>query len=356
MTTMRAVQLVATGQPLELREVERPEPGPGEIRVRVLAAGICHSDAHYRAGTAGVAFLPITLGHEIAGEVDALGPGVDRVAVGDRVAVHYLFTCGDCEYCIQGLEQFCGKGRMVGKHAHGGYAEYVVAPARNAIPIAQSVSPQVAAIMMCSTSTAFHALNKARVAAGDRVAVFGAGGLGMSAIQLAQACGAAQVFAVDVDSAKLVAARGYGAVPVDARQRPADKQLLDLTAGRGVDVALEFTGVPEVQTQAVGALAVQGRLALAGITATPFAVPSYPTVIGREVEIVGVSDHRRSELVTLMGFAERGVLDLESVITDQAPLDAGAINERLDALAEFRGRTRSVILPARGGRREGGKA
>lgn len=342
---MRAIQLIEIGKPLELREIALPEPGPDELRVKVLAAGICHSDAHYRAGASSVGFLPITLGHEIAGVVDAVGSAVEDVSIGDRVALHYLFTCGKCEYCARGLEQFCVKGRMVGKHANGGYAEYAVAPARNAIPIAESVSPEAAAIMMCSSATAFHALRKARVAAGDRVAIFGAGGLGMSAIQLARACGAAEVFAVDIDQAKLDAAQAYGAHPIDPARGDPARQLHDLTRGRGVDVALEFAGLPVTQVQAVESLAVQGRAALAGISSGPFAVHGYPTLINREAEIVGVSDHLRGELVTLMEFARSGLLDLESVIADRIPLDAEEINSRLDALAEFRGQTRSVIVP-----------
>jgi len=342
---MRAVQLVTIGEPLALREVARPEPGPGEILVRVLAAGICHSDAHYRAGTSSVGFLPITLGHEIAGTVTSVGPSVDDVAIGDRVALHYLFTCGRCDLCARGLEQFCPNGRMVGKHVNGGYAEYVVAPARNAIPIADGVSPEAAAIMMCSSATAFHALRKARMGPGDSVAVFGAGGLGMSAIQLARACGAADVFAVDVDASKLDAAARHGACPINPAHGAPALQLLDHTHGRGVDVALEFAGIPATQEQAVASLAVQGRAAMAGIGSSPFEIASYPTLINREAEVIGVSDHLRHELVTLMDFARRGLLDLESVISDRVALDAGPVNACLDALAAFHGRTRSVIVP-----------
>ncbi len=341
---MRAVQIVEIGKPLQLREIAQPEPGPGEIRIRVQAAGICHSDVHYRDGTASVAFLPITPGHEVAGVVDKLGASVTSVAVGDRVALHYLFTCGQCDYCARGLEQFCTTGRMLGKHVNGGYAEYMVAPARNAIPVADAVSAPAAAIMMCSSATAFHALRKARMSAGDRVAVFGVGGLGMSAVQLARACGAAEVFAVDVDTEKLEAAAAYGARPINPADGASDVQLRKNTHGRGVDVALEFAGLPLTQQQAVASLAVHGRVALAGISRAPFAVDSYATVINREAEIIGVSDHLHSELVTLMEFTRRGLLDLESVIADRLPLDAAQINRRLDALAGFHGRTRSVIV------------
>jgi propanol-preferring alcohol dehydrogenase len=341
---MRAVQLVGIGQPLELREVPLPQPGPGEIRLRVRAAGMCHSDAHYRAGTASVAFAPITPGHEVAGVVDALGAGVRDVAVGARVALHYLCTCGQCEYCARGDEQFCPRGQMLGKHRDGGYAEYIVAPARNAIAMADEVSFAAAAIMMCSSATAFHALRKARMAPGDAVAVFGVGGLGMSALQLARGCGAGAVFAVDIDAAKLVAARRLGAIAVDVTQAPADQQLRELTQGRGVDVALEFAGLPLTQQQALASLAVRGRVALAGISGRPFAVDSFAKVLNREAEIIGVSDHLRGELVTLMAFAQRGMLDLEGVISDRLGLDAAAINQRLDALERFHGHTRSVIV------------
>lgn len=341
---MRAVQIVQVGKPLQLREIALPEPGPGEIRIKVQAAGICHSDAHYRDGTASVAFLPITPGHEVAGVVDKLGVSVTGVALGARVALHYLMTCGQCDNCARGLEQFCTTGRMLGKHVHGGYAEYVVAPARNAIPIADTVSAPEAAIMMCSSATAFHALRKARMSAGDRVAVFGVGGLGMSAVQLARACGAGEVFAVDIDADKLKAAAAYGAQPINAADGAADVQLRARTHGRGVDVALEFAGLPVTQQQAVAALAVQGRVALAGISRTPFAVDSFATVINREAEIIGVSDHLHGELATLMEFTRRGLLDLDSVIAERLPLDAEQINHCLDALASFHGRTRSVIV------------
>lgn len=342
---MHAVQIIEQGKPLQAREVVLPEPGPGEIRLKVEAAGICHSDAHYRAGTGSVGKLPITPGHEVAGRVDGLGPGVADIGIGARVALHYLVTCGRCDFCVRGLEQFCRSGRMLGKHVDGGYAEYVIAPACNAIPIPAGVGAPEAAIMMCSSATAFHALRKARIRPGDRVAVFGAGGLGLSAVQLARACGAAEVFAVDIDKGKLAAAARFGARPIDPADGAPDGQLRRATDSDGVDVALEFAGLPLTQQQAVAALAPRGRVALAGITRVPFAVDSYADVINREAEIIGVSDHLRGELATLMEFTRQGLLDLQGVIAETLPLDAAAINARLDALAGFHGHTRSVIVP-----------
>lgn len=342
---MRAVQIMELGRPLELREVPLPQAGPGEVRVKVEAAGICHSDVHYRAGTASVAHRPITPGHEIAGRVDAIGAGVDGIAIGDRVALHYLVTCGECEFCRRGQEQFCVRGRMLGKHLDGGYAEYLVVPARNAIAVPDNVPATTAAVMMCSTATAFHALHQARLVPGDRVAIFGVGGLGLSAIRLARLCGAGAIYAIDIDAAKLASAATLGAIPINATAGPAERQILDLTHGRGVDVALEFAGLPQTQQQAVASLAVHGRAALAGITSQTFAVRSFADVICHESSVIGVSDHLRDELVTLLGFAARGQLDVGDVVAEAVPLDAAAINARLDALAGFHGRTRSVIVP-----------
>lgn len=342
---MHAVRIVELGRPLQDCELAIPEPGFGEVRIRVEAAGICHSDAHYRAGTASVAFRPITPGHEIAGHIDALGAGVHDRALGERVALHYLVTCGRCDYCVRGLEQFCRSGRMLGKHLDGGYAQYTVAPARNAIPVADNVSSAAAAIMMCSTATAFHTLRKARVQAGDRVAVFGVGGLGLSAVQLARICGAVEVYAVDINPVKLAAAAAQGAHPIDPAEGAPEAQIRDLTGGYGVDVALEFAGIPLTQQQAVASLAVQGRAALAGISSRAFAVDSFATVINREAEIIGVSDHQHGELPILMRFAAQGLIDLEGVVAERLALDADAINQRLDSLSAFGGQSRSVIVP-----------
>ena len=342
---MKAVQIVEPGRPLVLRELPRPEPGSGEVRVRVEAAGVCHSDVHYRDGVGSVAFMPMTPGHEVAGRVDALGAGVDWLQPGERVALHYLASCRRCDFCIRGQEQFCRSVRMLGKDMHGGYAEYVVVPAVNAIAVPDGVAAEVAAVMMCSTATVFHALRRARAAAGDRVAVFGAGGLGLSAVQLARIGGAARVYAVDIDREKLGAAARLGAVPVDPADGLPQEQIHALTDGRGVDIALECAGLALTQQQALASLGVHGRLVLVGITNEPFLTDSYGTVISRELEILGVSDHLRDELVTLMEFARQGRLDFDGVIAERLPLDAEKINARLDDLSAFRGRTRSVIVP-----------
>jgi 2-desacetyl-2-hydroxyethyl bacteriochlorophyllide A dehydrogenase len=342
---MKAVRLVEIGKPLEMQQVPEPTLGSNDVLVRIKAAGICHSDVHYRAGTSSVGPLPQTLGHEAAGVVEQVGQQVRGLRAGDRVALHYLLTCGQCAYCRTGHEQFCPQGRMIGKHADGGYAEYIAVPARNAVRLPDEVSFAHGAIMMCSSSTSFHALRKARLQAGETVAVFGAGGLGMSAIQLAQVMGALAVYAVDINPAKLALAEDLGATPVNAAQSDPVAEIRRLTGGRGVDVAVEVIGLKRTMEQAVASLAVLGRAALAGISDRPFEIDSYSQLLGREAEVIGTSDHTLCELEILVEYARQGKLDLSRVVARTVPLDARAINAAMDALEEFGGEVRTVITP-----------
>ena len=342
---MKAVRLTRIGKPLESQEVPIPSAGERDVLVRVKAAGICHSDVHYRAGTSPVGPLPQTLGHEVAGIVEAVGAGVRDVQVGDRVCLHYLLTCGECHFCHSDHEQFCPEGKMIGKHTDGGYAEYIAVPARNAVRLPDKVSYEHGAIMMCSSSTSFHALRKARLQAGETVAVFGAGGLGMSAVQLAQIMGARAVYAVDINAGKLELAENLGAVPVDASQSDPVIELRRLTGGRGVDVALEVIGLKHTMEQAVRSLAVLGRAALAGLCDRPFEIDSYRDLLGREAEVIGCADHTLWELEVLVEYARQGRLDLSQVAAGTVPLEAVAINEVMDNLENFGGGVRTVIKP-----------
>jgi 2-desacetyl-2-hydroxyethyl bacteriochlorophyllide A dehydrogenase len=342
---MKAVRLVQVGHPLEAQEIPTPILGSTDVLIRVKAAGICHSDAHYRAGTSPVGQLPITLGHETAGIVERVGARVARFGVGDRVCVHYMLTCGACHYCTIGQEQFCTNGRMIGKHCDGGYAEYIVVPERSVVALPDAVSFEHGAVMMCSTATAFHALVKSRLQPGESVAVFGAGGLGMSATQLARAFGAFDVYAVDIRQDKLALAERLGAIPVNAQDCDPVAEIRRHTGGQGVDVALELIGLPLTMQQAVRSLAVFGRAVIVGITDRPIEINPYTEVLGKETEIIGSSDHLMAELPLLFEFALKGALDLKDVVTRTVPLDPQAINQVLDALDEFAADVRTVIVP-----------
>jgi 2-desacetyl-2-hydroxyethyl bacteriochlorophyllide A dehydrogenase len=342
---MKAIRLLRPGQPLEAQELPLPPFGPADALVRVKAAGICHSDAHYRRGTSPAYPLPLTLGHEVAGIIETVGSEVTRFQPGNRVCLHYLITCGSCSFCLGGKEQFCASAAMIGKHRDGGYAEFIVVPAKNLVLLPEDVPFEHGAVLMCSSATALHALKKARLEPGESVAVFGLGGLGISAIQLAKALRASHVFGVDLKAAKLELADSFGAVPVDAAKADPVQGILRLTAGRGVNVALELIGLPLTMRQAIRSLAPHGRAALAGITDESFEISPYQELLNKEAEIIGVSDHLLQELPGLVEWARQGKLDLAKVVTRTVPLDATAVNETLDNLERFGEDIRVVITP-----------
>ena len=341
---MNAIQLIQTNQPLESRELSVPAVGPLDVLVRVRAAGICHSDVHYRTGISPVHPLPMTLGHEVSGVVEHVGDGVSGWQAGDRVCLHYMATCGHCAYCNRGTEQFCTRGQMLGKHRAGGYAEFIVVPARSVFPLPDEIPFEQGAVMMCSSATAFHALRKGRLQAGETVAVFGAGGLGMSAIQLARALGALRVFAVDLDKGRLALAEQLGAQPVDAGRFDPAVAIRQATGGRGVDVALDFVSIAATMRPAIASLAPFGRVVAVGLGDQPVPIYPYGEIINREAEIIGCSDHLASEIPLLTELVRRGALDLRPVVTETIPLDADAINAVMDRLASYgAGGVRTVI-------------
>ena len=340
---MRAVQLTQIGRPLENRDVVIPELGLDDVLVRVAAAGICHSDAHYRDGISKIDNLPVTPGHEVAGRVETIGANVSNVAVGDRVCLHYLVHCGTCEFCARGLEQFCRTVQMIGKHRDGGYAGFIKVPAKNAFALPHEISFEAGAIMMCSSATALHALHKARLKSGESVAIFGFGGLGFSALQLTQALGAGEVCAIDINPAKLAVAAKMGAIPIDANAGDPVARIKGATAGKGVDVSLEFIGSAKTMRQAIQCLAPLGRAALVGLTAESLSVRPYSEIINREAEVIGVSDHLATEIPTLLEFAQSGKLRFPPEAFRFVDLDAGQINAALDQLQSSIDHVRSII-------------
>lgn len=342
---MKSVRLVEAGKPLEMQQIPIPSIEEKDILVRVRAAGICHSDVHYRAGRSAMGKMPITLGHEVAGEVEWIGKQVTTVRAGDRVALHYNISCGDCYYCSTGNEQFCTSVKMLGHHIDGGYAEYVVTPARNAIPLPEEIPFEAGATLMCASATALHALRKGRVKPGETVAVFGVGGLGLSAIQLAKAMGAVEVYAVDIKQDKLELASEYDAIPIDASRGDAVQEIRHLTRGKGVDVALELIGLQSTMKQTVESVGVLGRAVIVGISKLPLHVDPYATLIGYEAEVIGSNDHLLQELPLLMDLARRNILDTSRVVSQVIPLDANKINQRLDDLEQFTSDLRAVIVP-----------
>jgi propanol-preferring alcohol dehydrogenase len=342
---VKAIRLTKPGGPLQECEVEIPAIRPRDVLVRVRAAGICHSDAHYRDEFVGAADLPLTLGHEVAGVVEEIGEDVANFRKDDRVCLHYLVTCGDCGYCMAGTEQFCLTNQMIGRHRDGGYAEFIVVPERSVFRLPDEIPFEQGAILMCSSATSLHALNKTRLSPGETIAVFGIGGLGISAIQLAKTFGASEVFAIDINPRKVELAETFGAVPINAATSDPVEQIREKTGSRGVDVALELIGLPKTMRQAVQSLAIFGRAGLVGLTQKSFEIEPYDEVLNKEAEIIGVSDHLASEIPQLLEFARSGALNLSHGIIRTISLQSAAVNAVLDDLQAFGNEMRAVIAP-----------
>jgi propanol-preferring alcohol dehydrogenase len=225
---------------------------------------------------------------------------------------------------------------MIGKHRDGGYAEFIKVPGRNVFFLPDEIPFEHGAIMMCSSATALHALNKARLKPDESVAILGFGGLGFSALQLARAFGCGEVYVVDINPAKLASIATFGGIPIDATAGDPVEQIREATHGKGVDVSIELVGSAVTMGQAVRCLAVFGRAALVGLTAESLSVLPYTEVINKEAEIIGVSDHLATELPLLMQFVCDGKLCFPQGTLRSVGLDAAQINAALDALVRSR--------------------
>jgi threonine dehydrogenase-like Zn-dependent dehydrogenase len=235
---------------------------------------------------------------------------------------------------------------MIGKHRDGGYAEFIKVPGRNAFVLPDEILFEIGAIMMCSSATALHALNKARLKPGESIAIFGYGGLGFSALQLARAFECDQIYVVEINPAKLASIETLGAVAIDANKGNPVEQITDATNGKGADVSLELIGSAKTMQQAVRCLGALGRAALVGLTAESMSIFPYTELINKEVEIIGVSDHLAAELPTLIELARSGKLRFPSDALRFVDLKAEQVNAALDAFQDSFDHVRTVIRVA----------
>lgn len=289
--SMIAARLHRIGAKLSVDAVNVPTIGQYDVLVDVKACGLCHSDMNYRDGVAPVGKMPITLGHEIAGVVAKTGVKVRGLRERDRVLVHYIVSCGSCSYCRSGLENYCIHYRMIGKDIDGGFAEFVKVPARSVLKLPGKLSFPQAALMGCAVPTAYHALKRGRVQEGDVVVVFGIGGVGIHAVQLAsEVFKAKMVIAVDVLDWKLKLARGLGAKAiVNASRQDVPRAVARITGGKLSNVAVDFVCHNMTMKQAITSSGKGGRVVFVGITRDSLQITPYKTLLGSELEIIGVT-------------------------------------------------------------------
>ena len=339
---MRAMVLHEWGGPLTLETVPDPAPGHGEVVLRVRACAPDQFDVTIRAGRVG-GKLPLIMGHEIAGEVAALGPGVEGWTEGDRAVVHAYLTCGRCRFCGLGRVTLCENFRgYLGAHQDGGYAEYVRVPAGNLCAIPEGVGYAEATTIVSPVATPLKAVKtRAGVRPGDDVVVVGAcGGVGIHAVQIAKAFGA-RVIAVDVDDAKLARARELGADhTVNGLKEDFAEAALEVTGGKGADAVLEFVGTEQTLPKSFASLARTGALVVVGFQpGTVFA--SDPTrFVNDEITVTGSRYVNHAELAEAAAWVGAG--RVKPVVSGTYPL--AEVEKALSDLSENKVVGRAPVL------------
>ena len=342
---MEAVVLHAFGVPenLRLETVPEPRPGTGEVLLKVHACGVCSHDVINRRGHLPRTHVPAILGHEAAGEVVEVGPGVEGWSTGDRGATLQRLSCGACEHCGVGRNSLCKKDmRFFGEEIPGGYAEYMTAPVAGLGRIPEDVPWPVAATACCTAGTAVHTvLVRGRVRAGEKVLVTGAsGGVGMQVVQLARHAGA-HVIAVTSGEGKAEPLHEAGAHHVVVSHHlKFSRQVRELAGGEGVDVALEIVGSATFD-QSLHSLAPGGRLVVIGNLETLPVMINPGLMIVKELEIIGAYATTQSELQKALSFIDSGVL--RPWISEVLPLaDAWRAHQMLEERAVA---GRLVLMP-----------
>ncbi|MGH2728906.1 MAG: zinc-binding dehydrogenase [Actinomycetota bacterium] len=322
---MRAVRFLAIGKPLEIVDVPDPQPGPGDVVVKVAACGICASDLHMMDGSLPVRTPPpVTPGHEASGVIAAIGAGVTGWKEGDRVTMYAGKPCMQCTACRAGRLEGCLAPLTLGVDYDGAWADYVAVPAAACVRLPDAVSFEVGAILADCVATPFNAVvDVAQVKAGERVAVFGVGGLGTHAVQIARMAGAGFIAAIDPSAGARERARALGA-DLTAEPDGAVAAIRAATGGEGVDVSLDFVGKNAVLKQAAASLAPWGRCVLVGVSGERIELGPSILFAVRKTRLIGSYGYRRDHLELLARLVESGRLDLSRSISATLPLEQAA--------------------------------
>ncbi len=360
----RAAVMYATGQPLELEEVEVLPPGPGEVLVRYVASGVCHSDLHVMQGLTAHP-LPVVLGHEGSGIVEAVGPNVSGISVGDHVLTSYVPSCGKCPYCVVGRPNLCDLRDKPRHLMHDGttrfrtnkqainhylqvssYAQKAVLPEQNVVPIRKDAPLDVVCLVSCGVMTgAGSVINRAKVTPGSNVVVFGCGGVGLNAIQAAALMGAGKVIAVDVFDHKLEWSREFGAThTVNAKSTDAVKRIHEICGRGGADYAIEAIGGAPTIEQAFLSVHRGGTVVVIGVSPDGTKVQIDPMMLLQERILTGTSfgsSRQRVDLPMIVDLFMDGRYKLRELISRQVALDE--LNQAYDALQNGEVR-RSVVI------------
>jgi propanol-preferring alcohol dehydrogenase len=325
---MKAAILQEFKKPLVLEEVPRPELEAHEILIQVEACGVCHSDLHLADGDwpqlAAIVKKPLILGHEIAGRVVERGAAVRDLQVGDRAGVPWIhWTCGECAFCQEGYENLCPRQKITGVTVDGGFAEFLKAPASHALKVPEGLSSVEVAPLFCAGVTVHRALKQARISSGQRLAVFGIGGLGHIAVQLARELGT-EIIAVDVSERKLELARTLGAT--SGLNISSTNVIKELRAKGGVHVALVTSAAKAAYDMAFSCLRPTGTLLVVGLPSENLCFPPI-LMSAKEVHILASAVGTRQDVREVLALASQGKIRCQVT-----PRPLAHANEVLDEL------------------------
>lgn len=345
----RAAVIYAPKEPLRIEELEIDEPKTGEVRVKMAAVGLCHSDYHVVAGDRPVAMMPMALGHEGAGIVESVGPGVTRIKPCDHVVLTFIPSCGKCRWCVSGMSHACvlGAGLAKGPQVDGTYrlrnkdgqnvgqfcmlgafSEYVIANQDSVCVIDKSYPLDVACLVGCGVAGGFGAaVHRAQVTPGSSVLVIGVGGVGMNVVQGARASSATTIIAADMVDQKLAWAKGFGATHVvNPNKEDLVARVMEITNGAGVDFAFEAISSPATIGQAFAATGKCGTVVVIGLTPATFdSIPISPlSLVLTQKTLMGTlygASNPQVEIPRLLNLYRHGLLKLDELVTKTYSLD-----------------------------------
>lgn len=308
-----------------VEERPKPEIGAEEALVRIRAAGICGSDMH---GFEGIwpdkRARGLVMGHENAGEVIRVGSAVAKFQAGDRVVIDPQLPCGKCDECLQGSPNVCRNMKLIGSSArgmrHGGFSEYVAMPARNLHRLADNVSYEEGTLFD-PLGNAVHLVNRSRMAVGDRVAILGAGTLGLCLLLVARSAGAGMVIVADLSPHRLAVARSLGAdLCLNVRDGDPVAKILEAAGGTGVDIAAEAVGIPETYAQCLSVVKRRGSVMALGNAAPEVALPLF-RLVSWEISVIGCTGFSSLEIDQALGLMSTRRIDARQLITHRFALD-----------------------------------
>jgi propanol-preferring alcohol dehydrogenase len=341
---MKAARYYGPEQPLKIEDVQIPKIGNDEVLIKVQAAGLCHTDLHFLDGTLKPwkGTLPLTLGHEVAGDIVETGSHIRNFKKGDRVAISNCISCGECHYCKTGHENLCSNLDQVGFTVDGGYADYVKTKESTLVKLPSNVSYEAASVLACAGASCYHALvSIAQARPGETVLINGFGGLGSNALQIAKALGL-RVIVVDIVREKLRIAKEMGAsLTIDASSQTVDEAVKKATSGAGADIALELVGHTKTIENAYRSLGKLGRLVFIGYTKDQFTINPLELVVF-EYAIKGSVAYTKADLENVIKLASEK--SLNPIISER--YDIHQINQALQKLREGKMLGRAIIKPS----------